>query len=40
MENKTRRHPRIWPTGNAKKDALYPAILGDDNDVGKVRPVA
>ena len=38
VENTTRRHPRMLPTGSAKT-ALLPAILGDVNAGGGGAPI-
>ena len=38
VENTTRRHPRMLPTGSAKT-ALLPAILGDVNAGGGGKPI-
>ena len=34
LENTTRRHPRICPTGSAKTHATAPASSVDDNNAG------
>ena len=34
LENTTRRHPRICPTGSAKTHAIAPASSVDDNNAG------